>query len=1004
MLEFFIKRPVTTIMFIMFWVALGIVSYPRMNIEADPAIDFPMVTATFVYPGAEPAEIESQVIKKAEDAMSEVAGLKKITSSAFENGGFVMAEFNIGVNVNDTATEIKTKLDSIISEFPDDMELPVVEKLNPLEESVIDIALTGASLRDLQQYVDDTLSNKLTGISGVASVEVFGGEERAIRIDMDPEQLAARGVAVMDIVSALGNNNLNVPGGKIESDVNSSNVRFMGEFESVQDINDMRITTMEGNNFPLFDIAWIRDAARDVETGARFQGDKVVIVSLIKATDGNAVKISESLHKKLPELTTDLKNNFPNASMQVISDSSISIIDETNSTLFGIFLGLLFTVIILFVFTKNIRSTIVAAVVIPASMVAGFFFMEMAGFTVNSMTLLAMSSVLGTLISNAIILIESALKELGKGKNQIDAAIDGTKNVTVPILAGVGTNVVVFLPLAFMGGIAGQFMIQFGLTIVYVTLLSLMFSFTLTPMMIAKLLKPSKSKPVKVKKIEAENQMPKYRKWFDFQYRKSGTVILMALGIFVGSIMLMKYVGNEFSPSSDIGEVNMMVRTPMGSTFAKSENVAKQIEDIAKQLPEVKDISVKIGNQGLQNIEVKINLVDVSDRNISDKDFAQKILPLFANIPDAEIQIKGGEAAGGGGLEDLVLNVSGNSDELRMKYALALIDVINELPEVQSAFIEQQTPPLETRFIPDSENMSFWGVNNAYAGATLRTALFGNDEYKYKEDGDEFPIILSIAEPFQTENMFDLIYVNSNKGLVSMSKLGDVEKVPASSNISRIDKNRITEININIGKSTIGPVQAKIQERIDEMNWEFGYGATFGGMSETQEETNQEMASTFLLAVILTFMLLAAILNSWVHPFTIATSIFTSFAGVFTMLFLTGATVNIAALLAIIMLVGLVVNNNILILEPTVNKIRDGMDAKTALWEEIVDKKSMILMTSIAIIAGMLPQMFGSDGMKVSMAAVIIGGMIASLIWTFVLTPALFFGLERLRTKFVKKQ
>ncbi len=1002
MLEFFIKRPVTTIMFIMFWVALGIVSYPRMNVEADPSVDFPMVTASFVYPGAEPAEIETQVIKRAEDAMSEVAGLKKITSNAYENGGYVMAEFNIGVNVNEKATEVKTKIDAIAADFPDDMEQPVVEKLNPLEESVVDIALSGADLRDLQQYVDDVLSNKLTGISGVASVDVFGGKERAILVDMDPEQLAARGITVMDVVSALGNNNLNIPGGKIESNVDSSNVRFVGEFESIKDIEDMPITTMEGNNFPLFDIAWVRDEARDVETGARYMGESVVIVSLIKATDGNAVKISENLHKKLPDFKTDLEKALPGAQMQIISDSSVSILSETDSTVNGILLGILFTIIILFAFTRNGRSTVVAAVVIPASMIAGFFFMEMGGFTINSMTLLALSSVLGTLISNAIILIEAALQELSAGKSSEVAAVDGTKKVMVPILAGVGTNVVVFLPLAFMGGIAGQFMIQFGMTIVYVTLLSLMFSFTLTPMMIAKLLKPSKkAKKVEPKKIT--NQMPTFKKWFDFQAKRPMTVIGMAVAVFIGAASLMGFVGNEFSPSSDIGEINMFVRAPMGATFEKSENIAKQIEGIVKDFPEVKDISVKIGDRGLQNMDVKLNLVDASMRDISDKELAQEILPRLAEIPDAQIQIKGGET-GGAGLEDMVVNVTGESDELRNEYANRLMESINGLAAVQSAYLEQQDPALETRFIPDDKKMSFWGVNNAYAGATLRTALFGDDSFDYKEDGDEYPIILSIAQPFQTQNMFDLVYVNSSKGLVPMSRLGDIDKVPATSNITRIDKSRITEIKINLGKSTMGQVQAQIQNQIDEMDWEFGYGAYFGGMSETQEETNAEMGSTFLLAVILTFMLLAAILNSWVHPFTIATSILTSFVGVFVMLFLTGATINIASMLAFIMLVGLVVNNNILILEPTVQRIAKGEEAKSVLWSEIMDKKAMILMTSIAIIAGMLPQMLSTDGMKVSMGAVIIGGMMASLIWTFVLTPALFFALEKMRTRFTRKK
>ncbi len=249
MLNFFVKKPITTLMFVLFWVVLGVVSFPKMNIERTPSIDFPMVTATFVYPGATPEELESQVIKKAEDSISEIAGLKKLTSQAFENGGYVMAEFNLGVNVNDKASEVKAKLDAISSEFPTDLKKPVVEKLNPLQQSVVDIVLQGADPRDMEQYVKDVLSNKITALPGVANISVFGGQERAVRIFMNPELMASRGVAIMDIVGALGSKNLNIPGGKIEEGINSSNVRFIGEFQSIDDIKNLRITTSEGQNF-----------------------------------------------------------------------------------------------------------------------------------------------------------------------------------------------------------------------------------------------------------------------------------------------------------------------------------------------------------------------------------------------------------------------------------------------------------------------------------------------------------------------------------------------------------------------------------------------------------------------------------------------------------------------------------------------------------------------------------------------------------------------------------
>ncbi len=999
MLKFFVRRPITTLMFVLVWVVLGFVSFPNMNIERTPPLDLPMVTATFIYPGASAEEIESQVIKRAEDAISEVAEVKKVISYGYENSAFVIAEFNLGVNVNDKASEVKNKIDSLISEFPDDMEQPVVEKLNPLQQSVVDVVIRGADARDVEEYVDDVLSTKITAISGVASVSVFGGKERAIRVQMNPDTMAAYGVTVMDVVSALAAHNLNVPGGKIETSQNASNVRFIGEFASIDEIENLRLTTVEGNNFKLSDIATISDDARDVENGARYNGEPVVVASVVKSSDGNAINISRDLREKMPELESDLQSQFPGAEMFIAADSSTAVSDETDSTINGIILGVIFTVLVLLAFTRNWRSTVIAGVVIPASLIAGFFFMDNSGFTINALTLLAYSSALGTLVSNAIILIESALQEMHAGKNPEDAAIDGTKKVAVSVLAGVGTNVVVFLPLAFMGGIIGQFMDQFGMTVVYLTVLSLMFSFTLTPMMIAKFLRLGKGKKsvAKVKKSEQQNTNSGLRKWYDFQYAHPWRVIGIAFAIFIGSTMLMKFVGNEFSPSTDANEITITARTPMGSTFEKSESVAIQIEQKLATFPEVTATTVKIGDQGLQNIDIIVELVDASERNISDKMLAQKMLPVISDIADAEIQIRAGEATNAGISSDLVLNVFGADDEIRERYANQIIDIVNQIPEVQSAVRAQQLPSTETQFIPNQEKMNFWGVQNSYAGTTLRTALFGNDTYKYKENGEEYPIILEFAKPFKNASLFDNVYVNSSKGMVPLSELGEIKTELSTPDIRRQNKNRLTEIDINIGKSTMGPVQAKIQEQLDKIDWQNGYYAEFGGMSEIQGETVGEIGKAFFLATILTYMLLAAILNSLAHPFTIATSILTSFIGVFVLMFLSGATMNVGAMLAFVMLVGLVVNNNILVLEPAIGRINRGEKVFDALWSELMDKKNMVLMTSIAVVAGMVPQLWSADGMKVAMGAVMIGGMLASLIFTFTLTPALFFLMERAR-------
>jgi HAE1 family hydrophobic/amphiphilic exporter-1 len=466
----------------------------------------------------------------------------------------------------------------------------------------------------------------------------------------------------------------------------------------------------------------------------------------------------------------------------------------------------------------------------------------------------------------------------------------------------------------------------------------------------------------------------------------------------------MNFVGNEFQPSTDANKITLTVRAPMGATYEKSTDIATNIDNILRDFPEVESTVIKIGERGLQNITITTNLIDHSKRSISDKKLAQKMLRKLSDVADAEIQIRAGETTSGGVSSDMVLNVYGDDDTMREGYANELVKRINKIPEVQSAVLAQQKPNNEIRFVPNQEQMSAWGIKNSYAGSVLRTALYGNDSYKYKENGKEYPIVLEFARPFKTNFMFNSVFVNSPRGMVALSELGEIQNVPSMPNISRLDKSRVTEIDINIGKSTVGPVQQKIESEIAQIKWHAGYTAKFGGMSEIQSESTNEIGMAFILASVLTFMLLAAILNSLTHPLTIATSIITSFIGVFILLFLSGASMNVGAMLAFVMLVGLVVNNNILVLEPTVKRVRGGEKPYNALWTELMNKRNMVLMTSIAVMAGMLPQLWSADGMKRAMAAVMIGGMLASLIWTFTLTPALFFAMERLRQRLKGKK
>ena len=992
MIEFFVKRPITTLMFVMLWVVLGIVAFGDMNVERSPKIDMPMVTATLLYPGAGPAEIETQIVKRVEDAISRLSGIKKITSTVYDNYAFIVTEFNLSESAMEKQQEVKAAIDGIIHRLPDGMEQPIVRRLNINQQTVIDLAISGADLRQAFEYVDKVLSRRISGIPGVAEVEVFGGRSRAIRVFLDPQRMTARGVSVTSILTSIANHNLNIPAGKIETQLSSNAIRFMGEFTTLEEVASMPIVTSEGMRFQLKDVADVLDSHRDPTTGGRFLNDEVLIMSIAMAEDGNAVRISDTIKRRMDRYNEMVKQGLGEAAqIRVIADAARSIRNEVDGTLNGIIIGIILTLLTLLFFTRSWRSTIIAGIVIPTSIVAGFLFMSMSNFTINTMTLLAVACALGTLIANAIVLIEASLNLMNEGIKPIDAAVRGTKKVFVAITACMGTSLVVFLPLAMMDGIAGMFMKPFGLTIVYLTITSFMFSITLTPMMIAKFLRPIKN--AKLPKLAW------YKPCFDSQMKRPWAWIGLSVVLLLSSSVLMKYVGSEFSSAVDTDEIHIFARAPMGSTYENTLRLAKAIEAKLDEIPEVLNASVRMGRRGIQNVNVVANLLPLSQRE-SDKTIAQRMVMAMADIPGAEFQIRAGEAGGGpGGVADMVLNVVGDDDTDREATADELIRRINTIEEIQSAILGAQEATDEIQFIPNPRKMNQWGAKNSDVGAAIRTAFFGDDTMVFREKGEEYPLIVEFARNRRTIDSFNELLISTSRGMVPVSELGDIVFRQASRNIYRVDRHRMTEIMVNLGKSTIGPVRGLIMNEIRQIQMADGVRIIFGGSAEMQDETNSEMASTFMLATLLTLMLLAAIMNSIGHSIKISASIFSSFAGVFVFLFLSGASMNISAMMAIIMLVGLAVNTEILLLQPAVVEIENGRPPASALWEQYIDKFRMVLMTTIAVITGMIPQLFSPNGARISMAAVLIGGMVGGLLFTFILTPALFIVVENMRDR-----
>ncbi|MFW7379810.1 MAG: efflux RND transporter permease subunit [Oligoflexus sp.] len=1017
MIESFVKRPAMTIMLVMVFVILGIYSYQNLIIERQPKVEFPIVTVQTIYPGASPVEIESQILEKIEDAVSEISEIETIRSDAFENFGVVVIEFLLEADVNVKASEVKDKVEAIINELPASAEQPIIAKFDPLVAPIVELILTSDELneRELYDYADQRLKDEFTRISGVASVELSGGKQRQINVDIDPFLMSQKYIVLGDVVREIRGANLNVPGGSLVRNYDEVSVRFEAEFQDIKEIENLMIVSNEGTSHRLSTFARVSDSHKDVESITRFNGENAVGLSINKLSDGDAVTIAQSLKQRIDELNEQMAQGLK---ITVAFDSTDSILKENNETIINILIGVGLTILILFSFLGNLRVTFIAAVVIPTSLVSTFLLMDFSNFSINFMTLLAMGTALGTLIANAIVIIESISALLDEGYSSTDAAIKGTKRVSFAVIASAGTNLVVFTPIAFMGGIVGKFMMSFGLTVVYATLFSILASFTLTPMLCALLLKPKSEQnqknwlyclgyPLQVLLVKPTEMLMKflineYRHLFHVMFKVPIVALIIALGIFISPfIFIMSYVGGEFISRTDVNMIQVKIERPQGTPIEQTLATIERVENVVKDVPEVISYLSRVGIDGVENATVTVNLEDRSERNRSDEEIIRAITPEMAKIPDAIVTLERGAGGPGGSMADVTVDVYGRDYETMVEISDKLRNIMLETGNFSTVVTTHKDPKEEIVFRPDRERIFQNGLSSAAIGTLIRNAVSGNEEVKFKDQGEEYDINVSVRDEYKTSiEDIGTLAIMAKGGLLPIEHFGDLSMTQSLPPLKRRDKQRLIQLGGNLARSTAAEVNQDLAKRFAEVEFPAGFGYRFSGNAENMEESGREIGKAFLLAVILTYMLLAAILNSFVHPFTIVSSVFTSFAGVFYGLFFLEFTINIGSMMAMVMLVGLAVNNAILLLDETFVQIDEGKSLQDALWQAAVNKFRAILMSSIAIISGTLPQVFDPAVTKASMGGVILGGVLASVLFTFILTPLVFYYLEKIRRWF----
>ncbi len=1010
-----VQRPVLTSMIVAALVILGTFSYFTLGVDLMPEIEFPYVTATTVYPGAGPEEVETQVTERVEDAISTIANVKSLLSFSQDNVSTVMVEFELGIDPDLAAIDVKDQVDAIRAELPADAEPPTIAKFDINALPILDVTLSGPqALEVLTDLADDVVRERLSRVDGVARVTLVGGRTQEIEVLVHPDRLRAYGLAITDVAALVGGENLSVPAGRVTEPDAEVAVRVLGEYGSLDQLLELPLFLPEGGRIRLRDVATVRRGFADVREIARYNGRPTVSLSIQKQSGANTVATADGVVAALDELRPQLPAG---AELVVARDASVYIRDSISDILSSMLIGILLTTLVLFLFVHSWRGTVIAVVAMLATVIATFLALDQAGFTINVMTLMALGITVGILVTNTIVVLENIYRYLDQGAEPIEAAERGTAEVGVAVAASALTNVVVFTPIAFMKGIIGQFFFAFGLTVVYATLMSLVISFTAAPMLASRLLRRGESG------LEAAGRLGGLWRCIDGWYanlardyraalawalgapRHGWAVIGGTVAAFVTALAILGlFVGGEFMPRQDEGLARVTLELPPGTPIARTTAVADRAEQLLREVPEVTDLLTQVGGSGggFSLVGSGVNVAQIQVTVESDRP-TESIIPLLreqmAALPDADVTVALSETMGGGEAPFQVL-VKGPDQGRLDSLGLLVTELVAAVPGLVEVRNTVEEPRPELGFLPTREVLREYGLTVGQVAGTMRASIEGVLPGVYREAGDERDIRVRLVETARAStDQLTSLQVRTAAGMVPLGALGRMEQRGGEATIQRDDKQRTVRVDAYLAGGSLTEAAARTQAVIDSMGLPPGYSYEITGEFEAYQESVAEMLKAFLLAVILTYVLLAMLLESYVHPVTIMVTVPLGAVGVALALFLTRTSVNIFSMMAIIMLVGIVVNNAILILDYAQQLRRQGKSVVDALLEAAPARLRPIIMTNVAIAIALLPQALGSGPgsfFRKPMAVVTMGGVLGSAVFTLLLIPVLYQKLDRI--------
>ncbi len=1026
-----IRRPVFITMIIMAVVILGLTAIQKLPVELFPEADIPYVMVVTIYPGASPEEVDLQVTDKLEDELSSLSDLKKYYSTSGESMSNIMMEFHMGVDLDAKVNEIRDKIDLVINDLPDDAEDPFIQQIDPTAFPILFAAVSAPrSELEVRKAVDDIVSKQLEKINGVANVGVSGGQEREIQVNVNRDKLIGYNLSILQVVQALGRDNIDFPAGKIKKGTDESIVRLMGEYRTVDEIKDVEIAGPMGL-VKIGDIATVVDSVKDTTKYSRLNSENAVTMEIIKQSGANTVEVAADTKKALKTLVGKyLPDDYI---VRVTMDMSHFVVNALAEVKTSLLYGGLFATLMIFLFLKDLRSTFIIFLALPTAIIGTFMPIYVAGFTINFMSLMGLSIAVGTLVDNSVVVLENIYRHLEMGKPPAQAAADGVKQVGLAVIASGSTNICVFIPVAFMTGMTGQFFKQFGFSVVFATIFAIFIAFTLTPALSARMfkqLKDENGEKIKtgqsfIMKMLGVIFFPftavfRYLLFpvFDFfmgRVQRSYPAILRAniklwpvtiiviTGIFLATLkFVFPLVKQEYVPSTDQGEIYVLLDMPAYSSLDDTNNAIKDMEEFVKTIPEVEtytgiagqDLKGSMSQKAPTKGYMTINLVGFADRDRSTDDIISLLRHHAATIPDATFQIVQANMGGPPGQLPLEVDIMGPDMETLVALSEKIENIVKATPGAQDVNSSYETGKSEIRVIPDKEKMARMGLDVATVGMTMRASLEGDDSVKYRVGGDEYDIRVRFdGENRQTVEDVKNIPIMTKRGAVRLSNVARVEQDLGYATLRRKDGVPLIKLEGALGDKTINEVVNSIKAGIKKMGLPKGYTVEYEGEYSQMSEMGAEMGTAMLLALIFIYMVMAAQFESFLQPLVVMFTLPLTFIGVVWSLYLSNNTFNMMSQIGIVLLIGIVVNNGILLIDFINQKREEGMSRNDAILDASPKRLRPILITTLSTICGMVPAaFFGGEGggMRAPMAIIAIGGLTVSAVLTLVFIPAMY--------------